>query len=353
MTFVISGTINAQKYPVAEFISDNQEKCSFYLIKDGELHGGFHEMRAFPMASLSKTLIAIEFAYQANEGTIDPEALVSISEMDRFVIDDDNYASWLKEMKDKKLIRPGSRIPLKLIAQGMIKYSANACADYIITLLGIDNVNQRIETLDMGHHQEIFPFTASLAVAFNADNTDKTNHINVMKSLTFDQYHTLVLQEHKKFVEDVNYAKTLATNFNKSKYKDEEYDDVWSGNFSTSTAVDYAELLGKINSGDYFPDGVQTYLRYLFEEWAMEAHPELADDYEAVAFKGAGTNSIVNAWVYTRDKSGKMAEFVALFNNLDEKQRDMLEENISDFAFKMCTDPDYLNKVMGHFDKYH
>jgi len=130
----------SQKNPVAQFIRDNQEKCSFYLIKDDELHGGFHELRSFPLASLSKTLIAIEFAYQVSEGKFDGEALIPVYKIDRFAIDDTNYEKWLFEMQSKGLIN-NDRVPLKHIARGMIKHNTYACADYLFSILGIDNIN--------------------------------------------------------------------------------------------------------------------------------------------------------------------------------------------------------------------
>ena len=101
-----------------------------------------------------KTLIAIEFAYQAAEGQINPRELVPLYKLDRFDVDDQNLETWEKMVKSKGLVNSANRIKLRHIAQGMIRSNVNACADYLFSVLDIDQINERINHLDMEHHQK-------------------------------------------------------------------------------------------------------------------------------------------------------------------------------------------------------
>ena len=43
----------------------------------------------------------------------------------------------------------------------MIIYSSNANTDYLIDLLGVNNINQRINALGLKQHEEVYPIVGA------------------------------------------------------------------------------------------------------------------------------------------------------------------------------------------------
>jgi len=327
--------------PIGQFIRNNPDKVSFYFIKDDSINFGLNEDNLKPVASLSKTIIALEFAYQVLSGTINSEELVAVAELDRFVIGDDNFKNWQKQIKKDRLILKG-KIPLKYVTQGMVRHSANACADYIINRLGIDNINRRIDILGI-NHEPIFPFTASLLVAFNYGDLERQSFLNLTQQWTREEYKAKVQSVHDKLTTENDFLVMVKKRLSSDRYRDLKYDEIWSNNFSLSSAKEYAQLIERINGGD-FGHEMEPMLRFLFETWALEENVELKSSFDGLAYKGAGTNSMVNVWLYLRDKEGSTTQFVGLFNNLSKEEFKEIEINISNFGFKMCTESDFRQK---------
>lgn len=347
--FLIS-TLNVycQVVPALEkFITDYPEKSSFYFIKNDSMSFGINGLKANPMASLSKTIIALEFAYQFNSSEIDSNESIPITEVERFAIGDDNYRNWKKQIKKDHLIN-NKEIPLKHIVQGMIRFSANACADFLISKLNLDKINNRIIKLEI-EHEPIFPFTASLLVAYNYENKDKTAFLEEAKKWSRNEYRAKVEKVHNKILKDDAFLNKVKKGIKPSSYQDPDFDKIWSNNFSLSSAKAYAELIEKINTRGFEPEMVDI-LKFIFESWAMKENPHLIENYDGISYKGAGTNSLVNVWLYLRNKDGRTTQFVGLFNDLNQEEFKMVEKEISNFGFLLSTDETLQMKWRKKFD---
>ena len=44
----------------------------------------------------------------------------------------------------------------------MLQYSSNANTEYLINILGIENINQNIKELGLQQHEEVYPFVSAL-----------------------------------------------------------------------------------------------------------------------------------------------------------------------------------------------
>lgn len=331
----------AQDDFMESFVKNNPDKSAFYFSKNDSIAFGINEDKMNPLASLSKTIIALEFAYQVGREEIDPDMLVSYEEINRFAVGDDNFANWTKQIKKDKILSKG-QVPIKYVAQGMIRYSANACADYLLSKLGLDKVNKRLEELQI-KHESIFPFTASILVAFNYQNEDKAEFLKKAKDWSRDEFRSKVNELNDKFINDDEFLKNIKKEISASIYKDLDYDALWSDNFSLSTAKEYTKLIAKINNREFDPS-MNDILTFLFETWAMNDNSELKGAYDGLAYKGAGTNSLINVWLYLRDKEGSEMQFVGLFNHLNQEEYKKIEASISNFGFQLCTDEVYMNK---------
>jgi D-alanyl-D-alanine carboxypeptidase len=327
---------SAQEPRIESFFKDHPNKMALCLYQEGSVIVGHNEEEYFPMASLSKTIIVIEYAYQVNSGVLDQEELISLSELDRYALDDDNYKNWLKRMKkDRRVVQ--NKVPIKFVAQGMIQFSANACADYMLNRLGLEQVNQRIGLLNLDH-EPIFPFTASLLLAFNYEKKERALFLREAQGWDRETYRSKVEALNDRIVQEDQFLKSIRKNISQDSYKDVAYDSLWTAYFSRSTAKTYAELIDKINRRDFETD-IQDQLTFLFETWVFADNPGIQESFDGLAYKGAGTNSLVNVWLYVRTKEGTTTQFVALFDHLTPEEYKLIEATVSNFGFEMCTNP--------------
>src|SRR5699024_6579596 len=70
---------------------------------------------------------------------------------------------------------------LKEIARGMITYSSNANTEYLIDLLGAENINHRMEIENIEPHDDISPIVSALLVV--ADEKRTSNDKNWLDHL--------------------------------------------------------------------------------------------------------------------------------------------------------------------------
>src|SRR5699024_12652504 len=104
-----------------------------------------------PLASVAKSIIALEYAYQIGNGDISSDETVPLSSLEAFYIEDTDggaHEAWLEEMKEEDNIHEES-VRLHDVASGMITYSSNANADFLMDLLGVENIDQRMSDLEM------------------------------------------------------------------------------------------------------------------------------------------------------------------------------------------------------------
>lgn len=329
---------------IQDFIRTNPDKVAFYFTKDDSISFGLNEKKSMPVASLSKTLVALEFAFQEKNGELDANEMVALSEIDRFAIGDENHKNWKKQIRKDKLIQ-NQKVALKYIAQGMIRFSANSCADFLLNRLGIDRVNERITALSL-EHEPIFPFTASLLLAFNYEGDEKTKFLSEASLWSREDYRSKVLNLHHQILESDNFLKRIKRKIGKSSYQDVDYDALWSNFFSYSNAEEYVNIIRRINERSFGPK-MDEMLKFIFESWALEENSHLKSEYEGISYKGAGTNSLINVWLYLRTKDGIKTHFAGFFNNLTKKEFTEIEKSISNFGFRLSTDEDFMKLWQG------
>jgi len=171
-------------------IEKHPQSASFYLRLNDESAATLNPDVLTPLASTLKIIIAIEYAEQAAAGELDPDMLVPLSELDKFYVaktDGGAHGAFLKNYADKT---HDNAISLRRVAKGMIAFSSNANTDYLIQLLGVDRINQRIELLGVKEHSTIYPLVASMFVADElvADTGTKQSIATRVRQLSDTEY---------------------------------------------------------------------------------------------------------------------------------------------------------------------
>ena len=95
-----------------------------------------------PLASTVKLLIAIEFAQQSAHEMINENSYAKLADIEKFYIantDGGAHPAWLEYAKTHNEIKDG-QVKLVDVARGMMMFSSNANADYLMDKLGFDSV---------------------------------------------------------------------------------------------------------------------------------------------------------------------------------------------------------------------
>ena len=117
-----------------------------------------------PLASTVKIIVAIEFAKQAAHNIFNKNEKIPLSELDKYYLpntDGDAHPKWVGyERKLGNIINDSVR--LIDVARGMIIFSSNANTEYLMDMLGFDNVKNNLQLLGLKKHTPIYPLVSSL-----------------------------------------------------------------------------------------------------------------------------------------------------------------------------------------------
>lgn len=117
-----------------------------------------------PLASVVKIIIAIEYAYQMSSGDISKDQTVALNTLNRYYIentDGGHHEEWINHLKKENNIH-NEEVPIHDVTRGMITFSSNANTDYLIDLLGVENINARINELELIDHDDVYPLVGAL-----------------------------------------------------------------------------------------------------------------------------------------------------------------------------------------------
>ncbi|MBN8192821.1 serine hydrolase [Bacillus sp. NTK074B] len=127
----------------------HNENWSLTVNRNGETLVSVREDEMFPLASAMKTIIAIEYAKQCGEQRLDQSLNVSLEELDHYYLpntDGGAHEDWIAYSKEKGLLL-GNSTNLENVVKGMIVFSSNANTDYLMDLLGIEEINESLDEL--------------------------------------------------------------------------------------------------------------------------------------------------------------------------------------------------------------
>lgn len=296
-----------------------------------------------PLASTVKIILAIEFAQQAAEGRIDPSQEVKLKELDTFYIpktDGGAHEAWITHLKKDK---ESDSVTLLEIANGMIAYSSNANTEYLIEVLGLQEINQVRKSLELLNHDPIFPMVSALFIPIqlmSEKNLSKREILEVMKKMDMFEYCKRAIDIHNRWL------KHPPTDHEKKqliKIMDMDLQKNWSNRLPLSTTNDYVSIMNKLNSKTHFNENIHKYLDPVMEqlmknennrEWLIHAGQ-----------KGGSTAFILTNAMYATDKKGNQTEIAFFANDLTIIEQEKLSRNINGFQLKFLRDGKFREHV--------
>jgi D-alanyl-D-alanine carboxypeptidase len=308
---------------IADFISQNPDKSAIYMVQNGNVIADINADRKMPLASTVKIIIAIEYAYQAAAGKIDPMQWIDTAELDKYYIrntDGNAHPKWLSYMKAMTRLQNG-KVQLQEVAKGMIDFSSNANTEYLLDLLGVDNVNKRLTALGLTNHDSLYYFVSSLGVL-----NGKT--VPELEQLSMQEYRALSAEQHNKMKAEPTYKNNIV-------FLPLNVQRVWSDRLPAATAKDYVSVMQKINSRTYFDSTTQKHLSIMMER--LMDNPANQQWLKHAGMKGGSTSWVLTKALYATTTTGEATELAYFFNDLTDEEFEQLSMNMNSFELAVLT----------------
>ena len=172
------------------FLKANPTRSSLYLAQNDTMLAHYNENVMMPLASTVKILVAVEFAKQAANKIFDENERVSLKELNKYYLpntDGDAHPNWIAYENKLNHITNDS-VALINVARGMIMFSSNANTEFLMDLVGLDNIINNNELLGLKKHTRIYPLVASLFMYQNPKKKSEEYILRGINSLSEEQY---------------------------------------------------------------------------------------------------------------------------------------------------------------------
>jgi D-alanyl-D-alanine carboxypeptidase len=322
------------------FINSNKSRSALYLIRNDDPLAALNQNKPMQLAQISNILIAIEFAQQATNGAFDENSYVPVKNVESYyipAIDSSAQTSWLQDENDLQNIRNDS-ISLIEIARGMAIYNSSANAEYLMEMLGLDNVSNNIKLFNLKHQTFIYPIPASVFIYQNPKNEKQEDILKKVKDLSDKQFSDAIIFNHESLRDDTTFKATFkGKDFNLKMQK------LWSDRLPSCTASDYLNVCTALNNRKNFTPITYQILSEIIESY-ME-NPAMQKEFKHVGMISGSTPFIYNKILYGTTPDNKKVVMAYFFNNLTPDESSDIARWADDFDYKMLSNNKFRLKV--------
>ena len=315
------------------FIKSNKERSSVYMTRNDTIIAYLNESKLMPLASTVKILIAIEFAKQAGDGLIDKNGYVLLDELDKYYLpgtDGDAHPNWIEYLKKNGLIKDES-VKLIDVARGMIMFSSNANSEYLLDLLGNNNVKSNIGMFGLKNHTEIYELPASLLLYQNPKKMAEEKILKAISKMNSAQYIKYISDLHVQ----LKHNKTFKAYFRPQDLT-LNMQKLWSSRLPASTTKDYVHLGNILNNRRFLNDSAYKVIEDVLE-FAME-NDAFKKVFKHYGVKGGSTGFVLTHFIYLTSKTNNKMEIAIFFNDLTPAEEKMLEGLLDPFEAQVIFD---------------
>ncbi|MFZ1528484.1 MAG: serine hydrolase [Ferruginibacter sp.] len=331
---------------ILHFIKNNKSRSSLYLVQNDSVLARQNENMLMPLASTVKIMVAIEFAKQAGKKVIDEKSLVPLKELDKYYLfntDGGAHPAWLQFEKKQNHIVNDS-IPLIDVARGMILFSSNANTEYLMDLLGMDNVKNNIQLLGLKKHTALYPVVASLFMYQNPKRLKEEKIIKGIKALDEEHYCRYIFDMHNA----LKYDTVLKASFNPFDLS-MNMQKLWSNRLTASTTKEYAHIGSILNRRKYFDQATYAILSLVLES-VME-NPANKNWLKHAGMKGGSTAFVLTKALYATTQKEEKIEMAYFFNDLTQAENSKLQKWMNAFELSVLSKPEFRDRIRTLFLK--
>ncbi|HMJ46453.1 MAG TPA: serine hydrolase, partial [Ferruginibacter sp.] len=251
--------------------------------------------------------------------------------------DGDAHPGWLAYEKKLNHIK-GDSIQLMHVARGMIMFSSNANTEYLMDLLGFDNVKNNIRLLGLQQHSAIYPLVASLFMYQNPRHKKEESILKGIKNLTEQEYCRYIFDMHNA----LKYDTVL-----KSKFRPQDLtlkmQKLWSDRLPASTTKEYVRIVSILNNRKYFDTKTYSILSGVLE--TIMENPSNKSFLQHAGMKGGNTMWVLTKALYATLTNGTRIELAYFFNDLSREENSQLSKWMNSFELEILTNPVFRQKI--------
>ncbi len=343
---LISGnTAVAQLQPNAadsfmNFIKANKDRASVYITKNDTIIAFLNEYKLMPLASTFKIMVAVEFAKQASSDVINKNSYVSLRELDKYYLkgtDGGAHPAWLDYEKKNKHNK-GDSIKLIDVARGMIMFSSNANTEYLMDLLGLDNIKSNVRLFGIKIHSSMYPPVASLLMYQNPRKIAEAKILKAINKFSDEQYSKHIYALHLQLKHD---------NLFKSGFDPEDLtlkmQKNWSDRLPASTTKDYVHLANILNNRKFLNDSAYRIIEQVMES-PME-NSSFKSVFKHYGAKGGNTAFVLTHVLYFKSLTNNRMEMAIFLNNLTPEEEKKLQGWLDPFEAQIIFDANFRKKL--------
>jgi len=322
------------------FLNSNRDRASVYITRNDTVIARLNENKLMPLASTFQLLVGIEFAQQSTHELINENAYVNLEEIQKYYmpeIDSSAQMAWQEYLKTHNEIKNGA-VKLVDVARGMMMFGCNANTDYLMDLLGFDNVKENIALFKLKQHTAIYPITGSMFIYQVPRKSSEAKLIKEVSKYSDKKYSMEAYYNHKDLKED----STL-----KESYKTEQFtptlQKMWGDKLPASTAREYVSVVQALNNRELIDEDA------FFTVGEVVEYPMEKKDFQK-RFKYYGnktgyTTHIFTTVFYCTQKDGTRMEAAIFFNNLAPTEVARLQQWVEPFKEQLISDALFRYKV--------
>lgn len=322
------------------FIQQNKTRASLYLQKNGIVTAKLNENKYMPLASTVKIMVAIEFAKQAAADVFDENKYVDLKELDKYYVantDGGAHPSW-RDYENKLGNIINDSVKLIDIARGMMMFSSNANTEYLMDLLGFDNVKNNIQLFGLINHTTIYPLVSSLFIYQNPRKYKEDKVLKEIEKLSEEDYAKFILMIHYQLKNDTSYKSHF-----RPKDLTVKMQKLWSDRLPSSTTKEYVRIAAILNNRKYFNENTYGILADVLET-LMES-PGNQRLFLHAGMKGGSTMFVLTKDLYATLKDGTKIEMAYFFNNLSQQENIKLQSWMNEFELRVLTDENFRSRI--------
>jgi D-alanyl-D-alanine carboxypeptidase len=223
-------------------------------------------------------------------------------------------------------------------------FSSNANAEYLLDLVGMDNVKSNVQLFGLDNHTAIFPIVSSLMLYQNPRKMKEKNIIKGIKELSEEAYCKTIFQIHNA----LKYDTTLKKKFNLADLTI-NMQQLWSERLTASTTKNYVQLCSILNKRKYLNANSYGIISEIVE-FIME-NKNNQKIYKQFGIKNGSTAFVLTEAFYATMQSGEKIEAAYFFNNLTIAENLLLQGWLNDFRIGLTQNEAFRKKLMTTFQK--
>lgn len=331
---------------LVQFVRDNEssKRAALFIRYNGKVIASVNPSVKMPLASTVKIIVAIEYARQAADGRIDPEQPVSLDALRSFYVpktDGGAHEAWLSHVQ---AMYGNDSVPLSEVASGMIAYSSNANTEYLLQLLGINNVNDVLSLFGLTDHEPVYPLVSTLFVParlITENEWTKKQTAQRIEQMKLAEYRHCSIDIHEHWPPSHQEIKHMYRMMNMTFQK------LWSDRLPRSTVEEYASVMAKLNSKSFLSKEVHAYLDPVLEQIMKE--PANQQWLLHAGKKGGSTAFVLTEAMYATAKEGGHMELAFFSDGLTVLEQAKLLRALNTFERELLQNESYRQKIKDLF----